>query len=510
MEEDERLIQKALEVQRELERRNFSRFFKKAFRIVQPADPYLHNWHVDCISEHLMAMYDGELQRLIINIQPRALKSLMVSTAFPAWLMGKNPATQIICASYAQSLAEKLSVDTRLIIESDWYKSVFPNTIIADDQNQKKKFQTTARGHRIATSVGGTLTGEGGEWLIWDDPLKPDEALSDVMRDNANQWIDQVFMSRANNPKTAKFLGIMQRLHEQDVTGHLLDKGSWHLLKLPTIAEKKTVIQIRDFKKVREEGELLHPVRENEEGVLLKRKDLGEYGFAGQYQQRPVPLGGGEFKLDWLIHDDFNNKGLNTYIIVDPAGGKKGKQSKDYTAMVVVGVSQDRKYYVLDIVRDKELNQKGRQEALFKLVQKWSPNHVGYEEYGLMSDVEYIKEKQKELNFRFSIRELKGTRLSKEDRVRKLIPLFMDGRVILPNYGFYVTNSNGEPQDLVRAFVEEEYSKFPVSQHDDIIDALSRVTDDDMGIIFPRFTAQQNKIRQKNGSNSGKSGGVWY
>ena len=471
-------------------------FIRKVFETVSPGDRYIHGWHIDCIAEHLHAVYKGEIRRLIVNIQPRALKSIMISVAFPAWILGKDPTEQIISASYAQGLALKNSADTRHVIESDWYKDLF-TTRIAKDQNEKRKFKTAQGGMRLATSVGGTLTGEGGNYLLMDDPTKPDEALSKVVRDSTNDWFDQVFMTRENNPKSSKAVVIMQRLHEEDLTGHLIEKGGWEHLVLPTIAEQKTIIDINGKTFTREQEDLLHPDREDWEQIEVKKREVGEYAWAGQYQQRPAPLGGGEFRREWLIHEDgIRPTGMNRYILVDPAGGKESSKKKDYTSMIVWGLAADANYYLLDAIRDKDLNPRDRQETLFELVKKWQPRKVGYEEYGGFSDIPDIKEKQKEQNFRFNIESLGGTKLSKEDRIRRMIPLFMDGRVILPEYGFYVKKKNGEIIDIIRAFVEEEYLMFPVAKNDDMFDAMSRILDPDFVTSFPKMTPKEKKFRK--------------
>jgi len=139
---------------------DFLAFTEQVFATVSPGVQYEDNWHIHCIAEHLQAVERSEIKRLIINMPPRSMKSIECTIAWTAWLMGKNPSTQIIAASYSQALSTKHNVDTRLVLQSDWYKAAFPNTIIAADQNEKQKFQTTARGHRIATSVGGSATGE--------------------------------------------------------------------------------------------------------------------------------------------------------------------------------------------------------------------------------------------------------------------------------------------------------------------------------------------------------------
>lgn len=469
-------------------------FTEQVFNTVSPGAAYNDNWHVHCIVEHLKAVERGEIKRLIINMPPRSLKSISVTIAWTAWLLGRKPSNQIIAASYSQALSMKHNVDTRLVLNSNWYRQCFPHTVLAPDQNEKQKFQTTARGHRIATSIGGSATGEGGDYLIADDPLKPDEASSETIRGATNEWIDQVFMTRQNDPNTAKVVVVMQRLHENDVTGHLLAKGGWYKLVLPAQFERRTVIEVGDRSWIKDEGEYLDPVRLNENVLRGFERDLGAYAFAGQYQQRPAPIGGGEFKSEWIQYYDnysanFSAGTMNIYIMYDPANSKKNKENDDpdYTAMVVIGLAPDNNYYILDMVRDR-LNPTERIDILFELHRKWNKKAgkapiVISEQYGMMTDNFFLKKRQEELNYRFAIKQV-GGQIKKEDRIRKVIPLFESGRVFLPRKILY-SNIKGETVELVQSFVDQELCVFPVGRHDDLLDAFSRIADTEVRASFP-------------------------
>lgn len=469
-------------------------FTEQCFNTVSPGTPYSDNWHIHCIIEHLQAVERGEIKRLIINMPPRSMKSIAVTIAWTAWLLGRNPSTQIIAASYSQTLSTKHNVDTRLILESEWYKTVFPDTVISKDQNEKQKFQTTARGHRIATSIGGSATGEGGDILIADDPIKPDEASSETVRTSTNEWIDQVFMTRQNDQNTGKVVNVMQRVHESDVSGHLRRKGHWHELILPAQFTKKTFITVGQRTWEKDAGEYMHPARLGNDVLNQLEKELGAYAFAGQYMQNPAPVGGGEFRTEWIQYYDnyaqnFSAHGMNIYIMYDPANSKKNKENEDpdYTAMVVIGLAKDNNYYILDLVRDR-LNPTERIDILFELHKKWNkkggkPPIVVSEQYGMMTDNFFLKKRQEELNYRFAIKEV-GGKIKKEDRIRKAIPLFESKRVFLPRKIIY-SNIKGETVELVQKFVTEELEVFPVGRHDDLLDAFSRICDTEVRASFP-------------------------
>ena len=281
---------------------SLAHFTRSAWDILEPETQYLHNWHIDLISEYLTAVEQGDIRRLIINIPPRYMKSLQVTVCFPAWVWTRKPAKRFIAASYAASLSIAHSVARRTLIESDWYQRGWGDKFeLASDQNQKTEFQNTHRGHMIAASVGGAITGRGGDILIVDDPLNPLEAASDIEREAANTWFDLTFTSRLDNKKTGAIIVVMQRLHEKDLTGHLLAKGGWEHLKLPVEATSKTTIVFPISKReiVREEGQVLWPERDGPKELEQTKKDLGPIGYPAQMQQDPKPAGGGFFHRSW-------------------------------------------------------------------------------------------------------------------------------------------------------------------------------------------------------------------
>lgn len=458
---------------------NIVDFTRQAFSIVSPEDKYVHGMQIDCVAEHLHALYEGDIKRLIINIPPRSLKSIMCTVAFPAWILGRNPRKRIITASYGQKLAMRHSMDTRLIMESQWYRQLFPNTIIARDQNEKSNFMTTQRGFRKATSMGGTILGDGGDILIADDLIKVEDALlSETIREKTNTWFDQGFMPRVNNPNTAKIIVVMQRLHSLDLTGHLIEKGGWHLLKIPAKAHKKIVIDLKGKQWKMDEGDLMQPDRLGKEILEQKRKELGDYAYAGQYLQEPVPPSGAEFKLEWFnFYQKLENvKNLALFLIVDPAGDKK-TTTADYTAMMLWGLGVDRNYYLVDMIRDK-MNTTERVNAIFEMQRKYSeitgrPVKVLYKSRSFIAELHNIKERMKLETYHFPLIEVKE-KGNKNDRIRRIIPAAQEGRIYLPRSFSYVDYTK-EVKDLTQSFLKQECALFPVAPHDDMLDATSEL-----------------------------------
>ena len=219
-------------------RTDFKSFVIKVFNEISGGGGYIDGEYIDLVCDYIVSVINGTQNRLIINIPPRYMKSIICSVALPAFVLGHNPRSHIICVSYSDDLATKFANDTRTVMTSDWYKSIFPQTRISKQQFAKDDFETTVHGGRFATSVGGVLTGRGAEWIIIDDPIKPIDANSEIIRNRVNDWYHSTLFSRLNNKNSGRILLIMQRLHQDDLTGHLLENSDdFQLLRLPIIAD---------------------------------------------------------------------------------------------------------------------------------------------------------------------------------------------------------------------------------------------------------------------------------
>jgi predicted phage terminase large subunit-like protein len=288
------------EIQTEKAGRHLADYIRPAWPVIEPGTEYLHNWHIDAISEYLEAVTMSQIRRLIINLPPRNMKSIMASVDWPTWSWIKRPELRWLFASYSQSLSTKHSVDRRTIIQSAWYRQRWGDRYqLRGDANLKTEYMNDHRGHMIATSVGGTATGKGGDILVADDPLNPKAAVSDLQREGANTWFDGTFYTRLDDKRRGAIVLVMQRLHESDTTGHLLAKeAGWEHLCLPAEAEKRTIVvmPISGREIIREPGDILWPEREGPKELADAQTALGAQGYAGQYQQRPSPPGGSILK----------------------------------------------------------------------------------------------------------------------------------------------------------------------------------------------------------------------
>lgn len=482
-------------------REDLHSFAQAAFLAMNPAIEWQDNWHIEAICEHLQALESGDLpsNKLIINMPPRSLKTFITAIAFPAWLLGRKPHTKIIVASYSFALAKQSSAACRDLVKSDFYRMIFPGTTLSQTQREKHHWESEQKGQYYAASAMGTITGIGADFILIDDPLKPMEAFSPTIRSSTNDNIRGTFFSRFNDPRTGKFAMNMQRVHEDDPTGNLMRDGDCILLKLPAEAKKAIDIKLQrkgdpyPLKWHMDAGSLLFPERLTRQILDTLRLNMSELHYVGQYLQEPIPAGGGEFKVEWYQYyhaGAVKPKEMNIVILVDPAGGeelnKKKKKLTDWTAMLVVGLASDNNYYLLDIVRDR-LNPTERVDTTFMLHRKWNelsgkPPKVGYEKIGMQSDIHYLEKKKKEEAYNFPIIPL-GGQMIKEERIRRLIPIFQQNRLYFPDSLVYVDNE-GRKFDLVQELIAE-FSSFPKSKFDDCSDILSRIVEPELNLTFP-------------------------
>ena len=338
-------------------RDDFASFAARCFRELNPRTRFAMNWHVEVMAGKLAAVREGRIRRLLVNVPPRHLKSHVASVSFPAWCLGHNPTAQILCVSYAQDLADKLSRDCRRIVTADWYPKLFPATRLSPQRQAVPEFETTAQGFRIATSVGGVLTGRGADIIIIDDPLKPEEALSQAQRRAANEWYDHTLYSRLNDKLSGAIVLIMHRLHEDDLAGHVLAQEPWEVVRLSAVAEEdelhrvETVFGRQSF--IRKAGEVLHPEREPPEMLEQLRRTIGEYNFAGQYQQTPSPQGGGMVKAAWFRSYAANERPEKFDRIVQSWDtANKASELSDFSVCTSWGI-KGKDIYLLHVLRKR-------------------------------------------------------------------------------------------------------------------------------------------------------------
>lgn len=274
-------------------------FVWHAFISLNERTTFMDNWHIDAIVNALELAIQGRQPRLIINMPPRHLKSFVISVALPAFILGHDPTAKIVCVSYSDRLAKELSQQFRRIVASAWYRKLFPD--VREIKNADNEFATDLGGKRYTTSVGGSLTGLGGDFILIDDPIKPDDIHSDSLRNSVNEWFRDVVQTRLDDPELGVLILVMQRLHVNDLTGYMESMGRFHKLSLPAIATQDQRIAIGNERfHLRLEGDLLHAERMGAETLTELRHSLGPANFNAQYQQNPDSPDGEIFKKTWI------------------------------------------------------------------------------------------------------------------------------------------------------------------------------------------------------------------
>jgi predicted phage terminase large subunit-like protein len=474
---------------RSLAQDSLAEFVKQAWHVVEPTTTIQWNWHLSAICEYLEAVAAGDgINRLIINLPPRSGKSILASVMWPAWVWLRQPSTRWLCASYSASLANKLSADRRSVITSPWYQERWPIRL-ASDQNQKNEFMNTERGHMIATSVSGSATGKGGDFIVADDLQNPEMAESAAERETVNRFFDETLSTRLDDKRLGRMVVIQQRTHQADLTGHLLEQGGWTQLCLPAEFERRTVIPLPRSRReiVKLEGELLWPEREGRAELDAAKIRLRSFGYACQYQQSPIARGGNLFKEKWF--GTFHEIPKFDSLVQSWDCAFKAGRTNDYSACVTIRwVNPNREgrtappgFYLIDAWRGRvefpEL--KRRAQSLYE---QWHPSAV------LIEDTASGQSLLQELR---TVLPIKGITpdADKTARANSITPTIENGQ-------FWILEGAPWFRDYI-----EEMTGFPGVAHDDFVDAtvqaLAHLREPEPLILkYYREMASQERARE--------------
>jgi predicted phage terminase large subunit-like protein len=441
-------------------RTDFRAFIHKAFATLCPGQEFVRSWHIEAIAYHLEQVRRGEIRRLIINMPPRSLKSITTSVAFPAFVLGLDPRRRFICVSYSGELAKKHSNDFRALVEAPWYRAAFPATRIGAWKNSETEIEFTARGFRLATSVGGTLTGRGGDIIVIDDPLKPDDAYSELKRNAANEWFKSTLLSRLDDKRTGAIVIVMQRVHMNDLTGFVTEQSEeWKVLNLPAIAEADEDISIsaKDIHH-RNAGDALSPTREPLPVLEQLKHQIGSDAFSAQYQQMPVPPGGAMIKRHWIQRYDQlppEQDRLTTVQSWDTAS--KGGPENDFSACTTWIVTRGvQRWYLVDVWR-KRVDYPGLRAAVITLAAKHKARRVLVEDIGAGTPL--VQELRRGKVAGIVAIKVEHDKIS---RMSAVSAMFESGQVFLPQRAPWL------------AEFERELFAFPGVKHDDQCDSVSQ------------------------------------
>ena len=439
-------------------RYEFRVFVHKVFATLTPGQTYVRTWHVEAISWRLERVRRREARRLIINMPPRSPKSIAASVAFPAFVLGHDPSRRIICVSYSGDLAKKHANDFRAVLESPWYRSAFPSTRIGPFKNSETEIELTARGFRLATSVGGTLTGRGGDIIVIDDPLKPDDALSETKRSAANQWFMNTLLSRLDDKRTGAIVVVMERVHIDDLTGFLLAQSDeWDVLSLPAVAESDEAIPLSAERTYcRRSGEALSPEREPLHVLDALKLQLGTDAFSAQYQQAPAPPGGAMVKRHWIKrYSELPPASARLFTLQSWDTASKGGPDNDWSVCTTWIVTRNKLWYLIDVWRQR-VDYPALKASAQTLAERWDARRVLVEDTGAVTSL--VQELRGQVSGIVAVKP-EGDKAS---RMAVASAKFEAAQVLLPERASWLPD------------LEYELFTFPGSRHDDQCDLISQ------------------------------------
>jgi predicted phage terminase large subunit-like protein len=446
---------------RALLRRDLASFTRMAFHTIEPGTEFRTRWFNRALWEKLRQVESGECRRLIVTVPPRSGKSTTVSVAFPAWALGRDPGRKLLCLSFGNDLARTLAVQFREVVESEWYQATFPACGIDARRQRDLEIATTGGGYRMAASLGGRYHGRGADLIIIDDPIKPGDALSDKLRTGVNERYRNSVISRLNDKTTGAIIIVMQRLHEDDLVGHVLQQGEeWDELTIPAIAPADQVYRLgpdpRDLYR-RRAGEVLDPQREPRAVLDTLRRSLGSLSFSAQYQQNPLPIEGNIVKRDWIEWYDAPPEAFELVVASWDPAATEGDAS-DYSVGTIWGV-KDGHIYLLEVLRGKY-----QVPDLRRLI---VATHHDYKVHAtLIEDSGFGTGIGQDLRRTTRVHPImRRFRYDKQARILAQSPKFESGQVRLPREAPWLA-----------AYLHELLG-FPNAGHDDQVDSTSQALD---------------------------------
>lgn len=468
---------------------SLSEFIKTFWHVVEPGRSYIHNWHIDAISDHLTAVTHKKIQNLIISVPPGHMKSLSVAVFWVAWEWAEvDPTSRWIFSSYSQSLSKRDSVKCRRLIQSPDYQARYRDRFqLSSDQNEKMRFENDRTGFRMASSTGGVGTGARADRIVTDDPMRASEAESDTVRQSVIEWWDEEMSTRGSDPATSAKVIIMQRLHDSDLTGHVLRQGGYELLCLPAEFEidRKCITSIGWEDPRKEDGELLFPDRFGRKELDELKLRLGSFAYAAQMQQRPTPREGGIIQTDWLKYYRIRPHFPKTIQVWDTAS--KAGETNAFWVCGTWGIHEGG-YYLLDVFRKRMEYPEGKRMA-FNLALRDRPDAIVIEDKS--SGTHLIQEFNQGISTEgqkiwFNVIPVKP----ESDKITRMAveaPAIESGRVYLP-----------ENAEWLAEFISE-ITTFPFASTADQVDMLS---------MFLRW-AKENPLTVKTEFETGEERGAY-
>ncbi len=439
-------------------RQHFGLFLRFAFRALEPEKPYLHNWHIDAIAHELDRVLRGDNRYLAVTMPPRHLKSITVSVAWVAWMLGNNPALNFMCVSYGMELAEKHARQCLQLIQSPWFAAAFPDLHLT--KRTILDFETSRGGGRLSSSFDGGITGRGADIIIVDDPMKAVDIFSEGQRTAATTKFYNSLVHRHNDAARGAIIVVMQRLHEADLVGEIIERGGWHELRLPAIAAEDEHIRIgwqADAIHVRAEGEPLHPQRLSLDD-LRRIEGRDPNAFASQFLQDPIPATGNWVKAASFLRYETPPTGGVVVMSLDTAC-KEGLNT-DFSVAIIARYMSGR-YYILDVYRERG-DVFGLRAAIERLCRHYRVEQLLIEDKSSGTQLITMLRRERQLSWMPNPTACKAVE-SKQVRFYAQAGSIRRGDVVLPHDAPWVDS------------LLTELLRFPNGRHDDQADALAQM-----------------------------------
>jgi predicted phage terminase large subunit-like protein len=431
-------------------------FVVEVFRILHPGKPLAKEEHLEAMCWQLQEVAEGRIPRLLITIPPRHLKSICTSVALVAWMLGLDPSLKVIVASYGDDLARRHAADFQKVMQSAFYRRLFPATRINPRANRIGEMETTMGGIRNAVSLGGAVTGQGADMIIIDDVMKAQDALSERRREETREFYDQTLYSRLNDKRNPRIIAIQQRLHEDDFASYLIDKGTFEHLSLPAIADEEQQLPLYHGRHYRRQiGDVLSPEREPKEALDDIREEIGTYAFSAQYLQNPVPEDSCHLSLDRMNLIDEPPERFEMLSVVqswDTAikDGPKG----DFSVCSTWGWHE--RWHLLHVFRGRLAFPDLKAKAL-GLKRRWRPERVLVEDAG--SGTGLVQQLRSERHREFRLIKPRGSKL---ERFIAQTDILQSDKIAIP--------TNPDWFQLLK----RELMVFPNGKYDDQVDSVTQ------------------------------------
>lgn len=456
---------------------DFSTFVARVMDTLEPGTRYEENWHIHLIARHLEKVRLGQTKRLMLNMPPRSMKTILVSIAFVAWVLGHDPSRRIMCLTYSNDVAKAQAKLFQRLINADWVRRIFPD-LKPRVPARLMEWESSLGGYRLAASIEGSVLGRGADIIILDDPNKGQEIYSKVSREKVKSAYNDTISTRLNHPKESAIICAMQRLHADDLAGHMLQQEDWETIRIPAIARFREKWDLGGGQiKIRKPGDLIQPERAGMAELDLQKKKMGLTAFEAQYQQEPVPDDGLVIKRKWLRYYDEAPEEFDIKIVSWDTASTLSEDA-DWSVGTVWGLAQG-ELHLLHVERVR-LEAPDLRRHIETVHLRWRAEATIIEDAdlgrGIAQDLLRTSTKCRPLLYQ--------PKMDKIARMQARSVMFETGKVLFPREATWLSS------------YLDELLGFPNRRHDDQVDSTSQALDW-VQLRFARDFVPEGEARQR-------------